>query len=244
MMSSQNVLLHSKAIRLTVARLDIMRLARRAGPLLVTADLVVNLIAGALPVVFMIAAAVVVGRVPAAVRGGLHSSAWNALLIARTNVGLGDLPRVADDGAVLAALERARAAQVVSQFGQGLETPLGNSYSAGAELSGGQWQKLALGRALMRETALLLVLDEPTAAVDPVAEHELFEHYAAHARRIARLTDAITVLVSHRFSTVRMADLIAVLRDGHVKEFGDHDTLIKNGGLYAELCTLQAKAYS
>jgi hypothetical protein len=146
-MSSQNVLLHSKAIRLTVARLDIMRLAGRAGLLLVTADLVVNLIAGALPVVFTIAAAVVVGRVPAAVRGGLHSSAWNAKdewrariavgfqdfvryeLIARTNVGLGDLPRVADDGAVLAALERPRAAQVVSQLGQGQETLLGNSYS-------------------------------------------------------------------------------------------------------------------
>jgi ATP-binding cassette subfamily B protein len=75
------------------------------------------------------------------------------------------------------------------------------------------------------------VLDEPTAALDPVAEHELFEHYAAHALRIARLSDAITVLVSHCFSTVRMADLIVVLRDGRVKEFGDHDTLIKNGGM-------------
>jgi ATP-binding cassette subfamily B protein len=109
MMSSQNVLLHSKAIRLTVARLDTMRLARRAGPLLVTADLVVNLIAGALPVVFTIAAAVVVGRVPAAVRGGLHSSAWNALLIAFV------FAAVAFIGQQLAAPVREAAGQVLAR---------------------------------------------------------------------------------------------------------------------------------
>jgi ATP-binding cassette, subfamily B, bacterial len=164
-------------------------------------------------------------------------------LAARTVVGLGDLPRADDDDAVLLALDQARGADIVSQLADGLDTLLGTSYAAGAELSGGQWQKLALGRAFMRETPLMLVLDEPTAALDPQAEHQLFEHYALRARRVAQLTGAITLIVSHRFSTVKMADLIIVLRDGRVEEAGDHSTLLDNGGLYAELFSLQAKAY-
>jgi ATP-binding cassette subfamily B protein len=164
-------------------------------------------------------------------------------LLARTTVGLGDLPRIADDDAILLALERASAADIIGQLDEGLGTLLGTSYAAGAELSGGQWQKLALGRAFMREDPLLLVLDEPTAALDPEAEHHLFQQYAANTRRVTEVTGAITLLVSHRFSTVRMADLIVVLRDGRVEEVGDHNTLLQQDGLYAELFSLQAKAY-
>ncbi|MEO7259971.1 MAG: ABC transporter ATP-binding protein [Jatrophihabitantaceae bacterium] len=161
----------------------------------------------------------------------------------RTAVGLGDLPRMGDDAAVRAALHRAQGTDVIDQLADGLDTQLGISYTEGTELSGGQWQKLALGRALMRERPLLLVLDEPTAALDAEAEHRLYERYAEQARQVRELTGAITLIASHRFSTVRMADLIIVIREGRVVETGDHDTLIQNDGLYAELFQLQAKAY-
>ena len=158
-------------------------------------------------------------------------------------VGLGDLPRMSSEPAVRAALERADATGVLDDLPDGLRTLLGKSYADGAELSGGQWQKLALGRAMMREAPLLLVLDEPTSALDPEAEHVLFQRYADHAKRVARRTGGITVFVSHRFSTVRSADLIIVVGGGRVVETGDHATLTARGGLYAELFALQAKAY-
>jgi ATP-binding cassette, subfamily B, bacterial len=164
-------------------------------------------------------------------------------LVARQVVGVGDLPREASPEAVLDALERAKASDVVDQLGDGLATHLGKSYADGVELSGGQWQKLALGRALMREQPLLLVLDEPTSALDAEAEHALFERYAAQAGQVAATTGAITLLVSHRFSTVRMADLIVVVDGGTIAEVGDHSELISRGGLYAELYGLQAQAY-
>jgi ATP-binding cassette subfamily B protein len=145
--------------------------------------------------------------------------------------------------AVTAALERARGGDVLDHLDEGLETQLGKAYADGAELSGGQWQKLALGRAMMRETPLLLVLDEPTSALDAQAEHQLFERYAAGARRVAADTGAITILVSHRFSTVRMADLILVVADGRLAESGSHEQLMAAGGLYAELYGLQAAQY-
>jgi ATP-binding cassette subfamily B protein len=162
---------------------------------------------------------------------------------ARTGVGIGDLPRIDDDLAIHEALQRAQAADVIGQLPDGLDTRLGTSYLEGSELSGGQWQKLALGRTLMRQTPLLLVLDEPTSALDAEAEHRLFEQYAEQARQARELTGAITLIVSHRFSTVRMADLIVVLQGGRVVETGDHATLMQNGGLYAELFQLQAGAY-
>jgi ATP-binding cassette subfamily B protein len=163
---------------------------------------------------------------------------------ARTSVGLGDLPRVEDDEAVRAALDKALGGDVIAQLDQGLDTLLGTSYGQGAaDLSGGQWQKLALGRALMRESPLLLVFDEPTSALDPEAEHHLFERYAAQAREVSALTGGITLFVSHRFSTVRMADLIIVLREGRIVESGDHDSLMRRNGLYQELFGLQAGAY-
>ncbi|MDX6505282.1 MAG: ATP-binding cassette, subfamily bacterial [Gaiellaceae bacterium] len=164
------------------------------------------------------------------------------LLMAET-VGVGDVPRVTDRAAVAAALDRAHALDLVDQVPDGLEGQLGRSYWDGLELSGGQWQKLALGRAMMREQPLLVVLDEPTAALDAHAEHALFERYAASTRAAATAAGAITLFVSHRFSTVRMADLILVVRDGHVAERGSHEELLALGGTYAELFSLQASAY-
>ncbi|GAA4672612.1 ABC transporter ATP-binding protein [Phytohabitans rumicis] len=164
-------------------------------------------------------------------------------LVARETVGVGDLPRMASAEAVLGGLERAHATDVLKHLGDGLETPLGKSYTDGAELSGGQWQKLALGRALMRTAPLLLVLDEPTSALDPQAEHDLFQRYAEQSKRVAAGNGGITVLVSHRFSTVRMADLILVVAGGRIAERGDHAALLAAGGVYAELFDLQAAAY-
>jgi ATP-binding cassette subfamily B protein len=162
---------------------------------------------------------------------------------ARQTVGVGDLPLIEDDDAVLAALDRAGAASVVDQLDQGLATQLGKTYTNGTELSGGQWQKLALGRAMMRQAPLLLILDEPTSALDADAEHQLFERYAEHGRRIGQANGTITVLVSHRFSTAKMADLILVVADGHIAEAGDHASLLGLDGTYASLYHLQAAAY-
>ncbi|MDT7781801.1 MAG: ATP-binding cassette, subfamily bacterial, partial [Pseudonocardiales bacterium] len=162
---------------------------------------------------------------------------------ARHTVGVGDLPFLNDDNAVLAALDRANAAGVIDQLDQGLTTQLGKTYADGRELSGGQWQKLALGRAMMREAPLLLILDEPTSALDAEAEHQLFERYAEHGRRIGKACGTITVLVSHRFSTVKMADLILVVAGGQVVEAGNHAALLESGGTYASLYGLQAAAY-
>jgi len=163
--------------------------------------------------------------------------------VARQTVGVGDLPFVDEQAAVEAALERAHASDVIGRLDQGLSTQLGKSYTEGTELSGGQWQKLALGRAMMRELPLVLILDEPTSALDAEAEHNLFERYAEGARRVGQATGGITVLVSHRFSTVRMADQIIVVADGKVAEAGSHAQLMRNRGLYAELYELQASAY-
>jgi ATP-binding cassette subfamily B protein len=163
--------------------------------------------------------------------------------LARRTVGVGDLPNLDETAAVVAALDRARAGDIVGRLRDGLDTQLGKSYADGVELSGGQWQKLALGRAMMRELPLLLVLDEPTSALDAEAEAALFERYAEGAKRVGQASGGITVLVSHRFSTVRMADLIVVVADGRVVETGPHAALMRNNGLYAELYNLQASAY-
>jgi len=158
-------------------------------------------------------------------------------------VGTGDLPRVDDEEAIVTALDRAQATDVVASLPDGLRTPLGWSMKGGRELSGGQWQKLALGRAMMRDEPLLMLLDEPTASLDAPTESALFERYVSAARRGAATSGAITVLVSHRFSTVRMADLIIVLQKGGIQEMGNHEELIAAGGLYAELFELQARSY-
>ncbi|MGH7463335.1 MAG: ABC transporter ATP-binding protein, partial [Longimicrobiales bacterium] len=136
-------------------------------------------------------------------------------------VGIGDLPRLDDRETVAAAVERAGASGVIEQLPAELDTQLGPTWPDGVELSFGQWQKLALARGFMREEPILLVLDEPTAALDAETEHALFERYAQAARG-----DQITLLVSHRFSTVRMADTIIVLDGARVVEAGTHEELM------------------
>jgi ATP-binding cassette subfamily B protein len=169
-------------------------------------------------------------------------------LLARHTVGLGDLPRRDEERAVFAAVERAGADDVVAGLPAGLGTQLGPTWPGGVEVSFGQWQKLALARGFMRERPLLMVLDEPTAALDAETEHALFERYAAAARDAARAegggnAGAITILVSHRFSTVRMADRIVVLDGARVAQVGRHEELMAKGGPYAELYAIQAAAY-
>jgi ATP-binding cassette subfamily B protein len=135
-------------------------------------------------------------------------------LLAGETVGVGDLALIGDRAAIGGALDRAAAGDVPAQLPSGLETQLGRSFAGGHELSAGQWQKLAMGRAMMRPAPLLMVLDEPTASLDAPTEHALFERHAAAARQVAAVNGGITVLVSHRFSTVRMADVIVVLAGG------------------------------
>jgi ATP-binding cassette subfamily B protein len=159
-------------------------------------------------------------------------------LIALQSVGLGDVPRMEDRHAVETAVGRAGAEDVLARLPAGLETQLGPTWAGGVELSFGQWQKLALARGFMREEPHVLILDEPTAALDAETEHALFERYAAAAR-----DDRITVLVSHRFSTVRMADTIVVLDGARVVEAGTHAELMALRGQYAQLYEIQAGAY-
>jgi ATP-binding cassette subfamily B protein len=161
---------------------------------------------------------------------------------ARHAIGLGDVPRMDDQSAVTTAVDRAGAADVISRLTAGLDTQLGPTWPGGVDVSFGQWQKLALARGFMRERPLLLVLDEPTAALDAETEHALFDRFAA-AARADPAGGRITLLVSHRFSTVRMADLIVVLDGARVVEFGTHDELVSAGGQYAQLYGIQAAAY-
>ena len=158
------------------------------------------------------------------------------------SVGVGDLPLHQDEPAVKAAVSYAGADDVVDGLAHGLQTQLGPTWPEGVEISFGQWQKLALARGFMRRQPLLMILDEPTAALDAETEHALFERFATAARE--RTSDGcVTILVSHRFSTVRMADFIVVLDGAHLVESGSHEELMAKGGQYAELYGMQAAAY-
>jgi ATP-binding cassette subfamily B protein len=143
---------------------------------------------------------------------------------------------IPDDDAIETAGRKSGAADVVSTLPSGYETMLGRLFPGGRQLSGGQWQRLALGRLYFRP-ASVQVFDEPTAALDAAAEAATIERLRAHG------TDRITLLISHRFSTVRMADWIVVLHEGSVVESGSHEMLVTQGGIYATLFHLQAKGY-
>jgi ATP-binding cassette, subfamily B, bacterial len=185
-------------------------------------------------------------RVPAAEwrsrLAGAFQDFFRFEFLARQTVGLGDVPRLDDEPAVAMAVDRAGAHDVVARLPSGLATQLGPTWPGGVELSFGQWQKLALARGFMRDRPLLLILDEPTAALDAETEHALFERYASAARE-ANDGGRITILVSHRFSTVRMADLIVVLDGARLVEIGTHEELMAKRGQYAELYGIQAAAY-
>jgi ATP-binding cassette subfamily B protein len=156
----------------------------------------------------------------------------------RENVGVGAVEHLEDEARIVRATSQGGAEPLLTGLAEGLETPLGRWFQKGAELSGGQWQKIALSRGFMREDADILVLDEPTAALDAEAEHAVFE-------RFQQLTqDRTTIIISHRFPTVRMADRILVIEDGAIIEDGTHSELVAASKTYARLYELQARGYS
>jgi ATP-binding cassette subfamily B protein len=158
-------------------------------------------------------------------------------LIVGENIGIGDVDEIEQEPRIEEAAQKGMADVFVKDLPQGYKTQLGTWFKDGKELSGGQWQKIALSRAFMRSKADILILDEPTAAIDARAEAEIFNHF----RDLT--ANKISIIISHRFSTVRMADHIIVLEQGKIQEEGSHTDLLGNGGQYATLFNLQAQGY-
>jgi ATP-binding cassette subfamily B protein len=157
---------------------------------------------------------------------------------AAENIGLGNVPEITDREAIVSASRQAGSDDLISNLPAGYDTALGKWFDAGVNLSGGEWQKVALARAFMREDARILLLDEPTSALDAQAEYDLFE-------RLRSLTHGRTaVYISHRFSTVRRADRIVFLEHGRLVEEGTHEELMRLNGRYAQLFRMQASAYT
>ena len=157
-------------------------------------------------------------------------------LTAGENIWLGDISLSPDDERVKSAAQQSGADEIVTRLPHGYETILGNRYGGGVELSIGEWQKVALARAFLRD-AQLIILDEPTSAMSARMEHEVFQTFRT------LLNGRSALIISHRFSTVRMADLICVLEGGRIVESGSHEELIKRGGQYAHLYEIQAQHY-
>ncbi|MGB3267892.1 MAG: ABC transporter ATP-binding protein [Microcoleus sp.] len=156
----------------------------------------------------------------------------------RENVGFGDLLSLSDDTAINEAVAEAGIAAKINSLEQGLETPLGKQLEDGIDLSGGQWQRIAIARALMRlSTAEVLIFDEPTAALDPKTEHEIYSIF----RQIA--VGKTTIVISHRLGLAKIADRIAVMENGKIAEIGSHDELIASNGIYCSMFTRQASSY-
>jgi ATP-binding cassette subfamily B protein len=155
---------------------------------------------------------------------------------ARANIGVGRLEYLGDEARLREAAHKSQAEDVLGKLEGGMDQMLGRRFEGGVDLSGGEWQKFALARAYLRD-AQVLILDEPTAALDAMAEYEVF-------RRFSELTEGrMAILISHRFSTVRMSDRIVVLEDGAIREQGTHQELVGSGGRYAEMFELQAANY-
>lgn len=186
--------------------------------------------------------------------GDIETAAWRSSITAAFQdfgryqvtlgeaVGIGDLTRIGDVDHIEKVIADSEASEFTASLPLGLSTPLGRLYKGGVELSHGQWQKLALARAGMRTVPRLLILDEPTSALDAPSEQAIFRRYAAMARRLGRETGAVTLLISHRYSTVRMADLILVLHQGQLEEYGSHDQLMQRNGRYCQMYLRQRSA--
>ncbi len=174
--------------------------------------------------------------------GGTFQDFARLEAVAQTSIGLGEPALLTNTAAIDAAVDNGGARPVIDRLPEGLGSKLGKTYHDGAELSGGQWQRLAIARGMLPPDPLCLILDEPTAALDPAAEQALYDRYRRTADAIGE-AGAVTVLISHRFSSVRMADVIVVLGDGTVLERGGHDELLAADGHYARMYRQQASAY-